>query len=93
MSEQEPDRIAAGLSVPERVLLFCVASGTDWVKAAVTGATVQVMLVKGLVERDRAPNRLVVTELGRAVLADLLKPSQPPPAPPPANQRKSRSRT
>jgi hypothetical protein len=26
---RNPDTIAAGLSVPERVLLFCVASGTD----------------------------------------------------------------
>jgi hypothetical protein len=25
------------LTVPERVLLFCVASGTDWQKAGVTG--------------------------------------------------------
>jgi hypothetical protein len=31
------------------VLLFCIASGTDWQKAGVTGVTV--MLVKGLVER------------------------------------------
>jgi hypothetical protein len=23
----------AGLSVPQRVLLFCIASGTDWQKA------------------------------------------------------------
>jgi hypothetical protein len=25
--------------VPERVLLFCLASGTNWVKAGVTHAT------------------------------------------------------
>jgi hypothetical protein len=30
------DTIAAGLSVPGRVLLlFCLASGTDWLKAGV----------------------------------------------------------
>jgi len=29
-----PDTIAAELTVLERVLLFCLASGTDWVKAA-----------------------------------------------------------
>jgi hypothetical protein len=28
------DTIAAGLTAPERVLLFCLASDTDWVKAA-----------------------------------------------------------
>jgi hypothetical protein len=27
---RKPENIAAGLSVPERILLFCIASGTDW---------------------------------------------------------------
>jgi hypothetical protein len=40
------------LSVPERVLLFCVASGTEWERAGVTGATVTATIVRGLVERD-----------------------------------------
>jgi hypothetical protein len=31
--------IAAELSVQERVLLFCLASGTEWAQAGVTGAT------------------------------------------------------
>ena len=35
---RKPESIAAGLSVPEQILLFCLASGTDWQKAAVTGA-------------------------------------------------------
>ena len=30
------ETIAAELTVPERVLLFCLASGTDWAKAGVT---------------------------------------------------------
>jgi len=34
---RKPETIAAGLTVPERVLLFCVASGRDWRKAGVTG--------------------------------------------------------
>jgi hypothetical protein len=25
-----PQSIAAGLTVPERILLFCLASNTDW---------------------------------------------------------------
>jgi hypothetical protein len=48
------ESIAAELTVPERVLLFCLASATDWVKADVTHATARHMLVKGLVERDAA---------------------------------------
>jgi hypothetical protein len=45
--------IAAELSFLERVLLFCLASGTEWARAGVTGAVTTVMLVRGLVERDR----------------------------------------
>jgi hypothetical protein len=31
--------IAEGLTVPERVLLFCIESATDWQKAGITHAT------------------------------------------------------
>jgi hypothetical protein len=61
----------ADLSVPERVLLFCVASGTEWERAGVTGATVTAMIVRGLVERDTG-NRLTLTEQGRATLMALI---------------------
>jgi hypothetical protein len=57
------------LDAPERILLFCIASGTDWQKAGVTGETVTVMVVKGLVERDVAPR---LTQ-GRAAFLALLK--------------------
>jgi hypothetical protein len=66
-----PDTIAAELTVPERVLLFCLASDTDWVKAGVTHATAQHLLVRNLVERGQATG-LVLTDQGRAVLAELL---------------------
>jgi hypothetical protein len=63
--------IAAELSVPERVLLFCVASGTEWARAGVTGATATAMMVKGLIERDSGDN-LALTKDGRAMLDALL---------------------
>jgi hypothetical protein len=63
--------IAAELSVPERVLLFCVASGTEWARAGVTGATATAMVVRGLIERDSA-DELTLTKDGRAVLEALL---------------------
>jgi hypothetical protein len=65
------DSIAAALSVPERVLLFCLASDTDWAK--VPAITAQHLLVRNLVERDRATH-LVLTAHGRAVLAALVVP-------------------
>ena len=49
-----PETIAADLTVPERVLLFCVASDTDWVKTGVRAVTTRGMLVKGLIERKHA---------------------------------------
>jgi hypothetical protein len=61
----------ADLSTPERVLLFCVASGTEWERAGVTGATVTAMIVRGLVERD-AGNKLTLTDQGPAALKALI---------------------
>jgi hypothetical protein len=65
----------ADLSVPERVLLFCVASGTEWERAGVTGATVTVMIVRGLLRQgarrpaaDRRANRGDVGVSARSAL-------------------------
>ena len=62
---------ADALTVPERVLLFCVGSGTDSQMAGITGATVTMLAVKGLVDRD-AVGKLTLTEQGRAALDALL---------------------
>jgi hypothetical protein len=67
-----PEMIATQRTVPERVLLFCLASGTNWVKAGVTHATAQHMLVWNLVERDPAAADFVLTDQGCAVPAALL---------------------
>jgi len=64
----------ASLSVQERVLLFCLASGTDWERAGVTHATAQHVLVRGLIDRATTPARFKLTPLGRDVLAALVKP-------------------
>ena len=47
------EMIAAELTVPERVLLFCLASGTNWVKAGVTHATAQHMFVRNYRPRSQ----------------------------------------
>jgi hypothetical protein len=64
-----PDTTALG--VRERMLLFCVASGTDWQRAGVTGETVTALIVRGLIVRD-GKGRLALTDDGRAVLRALL---------------------
>ena len=64
--------IAAAVAVPERVMLFCLASDTDWQKAGVTHATAQHLMVRGLIDRGAAAGAYVLTDQGRAVLAALL---------------------
>jgi len=70
---RNPEHIAAGLSVPERALLFCIASGVDWEQnPSVTRATVAVAVLKGLVERD-ARGWLTLSGEGRAAVGVLFK--------------------
>ena len=65
------EMIVEGLAVPERVLLFCIASATDWQKAGITHATAQHMMVRGLIDRQAAGS-FTLTEQGRAVLEALM---------------------
>jgi hypothetical protein len=39
------------LSIPARLLLFCVASRTGWERAGITRATVTTLVVRRLIER------------------------------------------
>ena len=66
------ERESTNLTVPQRVLLKCLGSGTDWRKSKVKPATVQLAILKGWIERDDA-NQLVLTDQGRAALAALLE--------------------
>ncbi len=63
--------IAARLTTPERVLLFCVTSGTGWHRLGIKPPTVQLAIFHRLVEQE--VGQLVVTDLGRAVLDALLE--------------------
>jgi hypothetical protein len=74
MPRLKPQTIASDLRIPERVMLFCLASGTDWERAGVTHATSQQLLVRGLIDRHQSAGRFKLTPLGRDVLAALLKP-------------------
>jgi hypothetical protein len=67
-----PAAQARALGISERLLLFCVASKTEWERAGITGATVTTMVITGLIRHDAA-GELALTEHGRAVLAALLR--------------------
>jgi hypothetical protein len=71
-AKQTPDAIAAELDAPERILRFCIASGTSLAKAAGNTASVRSrLIVRGLIERASSP--FAITDLGRAVLTALVE--------------------
>jgi hypothetical protein len=63
--------MAGELAVSERVLLFCVASGTDWERVGITGPMVTAMIVRGLIQCGPG-GQLSLTKKGRAVLKELI---------------------
>ena len=58
------ETIAEELTAPERALLFCVVTGTEWAKGVITVETVRAVAIKGLIERDRTA-RLTLTKQPR----------------------------
>jgi hypothetical protein len=73
-----PERIAASLTVSERLLLFCIAADSDWAGAGITNATVRMLQVIKLIEREPGTTRFTLTERGHAVLAALGGPLSSP---------------
>jgi hypothetical protein len=76
MAKRDMKALVKALGVQERVLLFCLASGTDWKQAGVTLETVGPMM---MVSNGAAPlvgaswGRLALTDAGRAALRELLR--------------------
>jgi hypothetical protein len=66
-----PSDAAAELTARERLVLFCAASGTDWVQARIPASAVTRMVTNCLIERDAA-GTLSLTDRGRAVLHAML---------------------
>jgi hypothetical protein len=67
----KPDEAANALSMRERMVLFCVASGTDLQHIRSNGAAVTGMVIKSLISRD-GEGVLTLTDRGRAVLRAML---------------------
>jgi len=76
------ETVATRLTVPERVLLFRLASGTDWQRAGIAALAAQQMMIRGLVEREGGAGAYVLTDEGRAVFAALIALRQLPDRPP-----------
>ena len=60
-----PADAAKALTVPERLLLLCVASGIDCKHAKIAEKVVTEVVVKGLIEHDTG-GHLALADLGRA---------------------------
>jgi hypothetical protein len=60
----------ATLAVPERLLLFCVASDTDPRQAGITSRTIELLMIKGLIQRN--DSGLALTALGSATIDALV---------------------
>ena len=71
------DALIKTLGVQDRVLLFCLASGTDWKQAGVTFKTVvsQTRWIAGVGNTVQVTlnRRLALTNAGRAALRSLLR--------------------
>jgi hypothetical protein len=66
-----PAQTAEALSVPERLLLLCVASGIDFKHAKIAERVAIEVVVKGLMNRNTG-GVLILTDRGRAVLRAML---------------------
>jgi hypothetical protein len=73
-ARSNPQAMADDLPISERIMLFCLSSGTDWEHAGIANTTVQQMLVRRLIDHVGPAGRLKLTPLGRSVFAALLKP-------------------
>src|SRR5258707_10975520 len=66
--------LVKALGVQERVLLFCLGSGTDWKEAGVTLETVAGMVGKVFVRPIVTPKILVMTNSGGSPRPDRCRP-------------------
>ena len=66
-----PGSIADGLTARERVILFCAATNIDYAAVGILASAMQVMEVRGLIERDHT-SRYALTEAGKAVFRVLV---------------------
>jgi hypothetical protein len=69
MAKRTPQMVAAELTVPERMPLFCTASNTDWGKAGVSHATAKVMPARQTPRRGTGHGELTCKQLGLSLAA------------------------
>jgi len=68
-----PETIAGGLTARERVIPFCAATDIDHAAVGIVTSAMQIMEVRGLIERNHSTSHYVLTDNGHAVFRALLK--------------------
>jgi hypothetical protein len=71
MMAKRPRPDVNALTTRERILLFCIASGTNWQRAGITSEVVTALIVRGLLVRDER-GHLALTDNGHAALRALM---------------------
>ena len=74
MSRGRPmEKLTTTLSAHDRVILFCVASATDYCEAGITAHAMQSMAIRGFIAHNRESEAYTLTDSGRATLTAILE--------------------
>jgi hypothetical protein len=67
------ERLTTTLSAHDRVILFCVATATDYGTVGITAHAMQSMAIRGFIAHDRESGACTLTDSGRATLMPSLR--------------------
>jgi hypothetical protein len=67
------EKLTTTLSANDRVILFCVATATDYGAAGITAHPMQSMAIRGFIAHDRESGAYTLTDSGRATLTAILE--------------------
>ena len=74
MSRGRPmEKLTTTLSAHDRVILFCVATATDYAAVGITAHAMQSMAIRGFIAHDRESGAYTLTDSGRATLTAILE--------------------
>jgi len=67
------EKLTITLSAHDRVILFCVATATDYGSAGITAHAMQSMAIRGFIAQNRESGAYTLTDSGRATLVTILE--------------------
>jgi hypothetical protein len=67
------EKLTTTLSAHDRVILFCVATATDYGAVGITAHAMQSMAIRGFIAHNRESGAYTLTDSGRATLTAILE--------------------